>query len=369
MSVLALAPSTGDDVTREVTAMQAKISAYWQSVNLITLNAHAIRQQVLQNVDEDNPPAWWDKLSTNFTNCQSHALMWIDTIYPSLTAIPQAIIDYNTYFSLASTRIVDLLEKIGDKQPTPEQKVTLLLLLTLLSSKLKSCMANVEHVRADIKSFTSAMANDHQELTKGSASVTKAIEQASARMVELTAEIAALHLEIAELNAQVVAAGIAMGTTLIVSYVLMSVSPWIAVPLAIIGIGISLGFIIDGLVRINQKRKQIVEDSATLVKTEAQVVVLNAIATTVNAMMVSIDAILKNIDAVSTAWATLDVKMQSIVTDLKSATDEHWMETLLQLIDVKAAQIAWKQLEKYAEQLQEIKLADSGHVEPVQSVA
>jgi len=369
MSVLALAPSTQDDVAREVTEMQAKLSAYWEAVSLITLNAHSITKQVLQQVDEKNPPEWWSSLSTKFTSCQAHAQTWIDTIYPSLTAIPQAIIDYNNYFEATSKRILALLQEIGDKVPTEAQKRTLMSLLTLLSSKLKSCRGDVEQVRADILTFTQAMAADHHALTTGSASVTKAIEDNNKTVASLLAQIEALRGEIAQLNIQLIAAANGLALTLVVSYMLFSVTPFLAVPLAIIGIGVSLGFMIDAMVRIAKKQQEIIDQSAALTKTQAQGVVLAAIAATVDAMMQSIEAITRNIDLVSSAWATLDKKMQSVIAALKAASDEHWLDTLLEEIDVEAAGKAWKQLEKFAEQLQEVKLKDSGVMQPARGVA
>ena len=369
MSVLALAPSTGDDVAREVTQMQNKLTAYWDAVNLITLNAHSITKQVLVKVDEQNPPAWWNALSTNFKNCQKHAQMWIDTIYPSLTRIPQAIIDYNNYFEATSKRILALLQEIGTKTPTPQQKARLILLLRLLSTKLKSCKGEVEAVRAEIKSFTADMAADHQALTTGSGSVTKAIEENNKAVAALIAQIAALKIEIEQLNVQLIAAVHGLAATMIVSYMLMSVTPYLAIPIAIIGISISVGFIIDAMVRIGKKQQEIIDQSATLTKTEAQGVVLAAISSTVDAMKKSIDAITSNIDIVSSAWATLDVKMESVIKNLEAARDEHWRQTLLQEIDIEAAQAAWGQLKAYAEKLQEVKLKDSGQVTPIKAIA
>lgn len=369
MSVLALAPSTSEDVAREVTQMQEKLSAYWEAVNLITVQAHSITKQVLVKVDEQNPPAWYNTLSTNFKNCQAHAQMWIDTIYPSLTRLPQAIIDYNTYFEATSTRILALLKKIETRRPTPTERANLILMLNLLLTKLKNCRAEVELVRADIKSFTADMAADYKALTTGAASVTKAIEDNNKVIGELKAMIEALNLELVQLNTQLIAAASGLAASVFVGYVLMSVTPYLAIPLAIIGIGISLGFMIDAMVRIGKKQQEIIDRSAELSKAEAQGLVLAAISMSVETMKKSVDEITKAIDTVSTAWATLEVKMKSVIDNLTSARDEHFHQVLLQEIDIEAAQTAWRQLQAYAEKLQEIKLKDSGQVTPIKAIA
>jgi len=362
MSVLALAPSTPDEITREVADMQGKLSAYWDAVNVITLHSHSITKQVLQQVDTANPPAWWNTLSTNFTACQSHAQAWIDTIYPELTRIPQAIIDYNNYFVATSTRILALLEKMGTKPPTPAQKAQLVLMLRLLSEKLTKSKGEIEAVRALIKTFTQNMAADHTALTTGAHSVSKAIEDNNAEVKALNAAINALKLEIDQLNIQLIAAAHGLAASVFVGYMLMSVTPYLAVPIAIIGVSISLGFIIDALVRISKKQEEIIAKSQTLTKTEAQGVILAAIAATVDSMKKSIDAITTHIDIVSQAWATLDVKMKAVLDDVNAAREADIRHILEKEIDIEAAQAAWAQLKVYAEQLQEIKLKDSGQM-------
>jgi hypothetical protein len=360
MSVLALAPSTPDEVSREVTEMKDKLTAYWDAVNVITLHSHSITKQVLQQVDATNPPAWWNTLSTNFTNCQSHAQTWIDTIYPELTRIPQAIIDYNNYFVATSERILALLKTMGPKPPSPAQKARLVLLLRLLSEKLTKSKGEIEAVRTLVKTFTKDMAADHIALTTGAHSVTNAIEENNAAVAALNAEITALRAEIDQLNVQLIAAIHGLAASIIVSYLLMSVTPYLAVPIAIIGVSVSLGFIIDAMVRISRKQDEIIARSKTLTKTEAQGVILAAIAATVDSMKKSIDAITTHIDIVSQAWATLDVKMKAVLDDVNAAREADIRKILEKEIDIEAAQAAWAQLKDFAEKLQEIKLKDSG---------
>jgi len=365
MSVLALAPSTPDAISREVSEMQAKLTAYWDAVNVITLHSHSITKQVLQQVDPTNPPAWWSTLSTNFTACQSHAQTWIDTIYPELTRIPQAIIDYNNYFVATSNRILSLLERMGTKPPTPAQKAQLILLLRLLSEKLTKSKGEIEAVRALIKTFTQNMAADHTALTTGAHSVTKAIEDNNAAVAALNAEIAALKLEIDQLNIQLIAALHALAASVFISYLMMSVTPYLAIPIAVIGVSVSMGFIIDALVRISKKQDEIIAKSKTLTKTESQGVILAAIAATVDSMKNSVDAITKHIDIVSSAWATLDVKMKSVLDDVTAAREADIRKILEKEIDIEAAQAAWAQLKDFAEKLQQIKLKDSAVMSPL----
>ena len=242
-------------------------------------------------------------------------------------------------------------------------------MLNLLLTKLKNCRRDIELVRADIKSFTTDMAADHRALTIGANSIMTAIEDNNKSIVLLKAQIEGLKLEIEQLNVQLIAALHGIAASVVVGYMLMTVTPYLAFAIAVIGVSVSLGFVIDALVRIGKKQQEIVDQAATLKRSEAQGVALAVIASTVDSMNKSIDAITTAIDTVSSAWATLEVKMTSVITALTDASVEHVHDILLQEIDVEAAQIAWSQLKTYAEQLQEIKLKDSGQVTPIKAFA
>lgn len=365
MSVLALARSNRDDTTTELLQMQEKLTAYTNAVTVITANAHTITKASLPNLDAANPPAWWSSLSEKFTACQGHAQTWIDTIYPSLTRVPQAIIDYNTYFQLTTTRISNLLDAMEGKTPTPEQKATLLSLLNLLVTKLASSRAEVEAVRADIKVFTQEMAADHKALTTGSASITAAIEDTNKNITRLKARIEALRLEIVALNAQLTAAAVALGVSLVIGYIGMTVMPFVMIPIAIIGAGVSIGFMADAIVRLNKTQQDILDDTSSLTKNEKQALVLAAIASTVDALVGAIDQITANIDIVSSAWATLDVKLKAVMASIKAARDDHWLDILLEQIDIAAAKKAWTQLEAFAEKLQQVDLVVTDETIPI----
>ena len=367
MSALALARTNRDDTAAELRQMKEKLTAYTNAVAAITANAHTITRASLQQIDPANPPAWWNDLSEKFTACQGHAQTWIDTIYPSLTRVPQAIIDYNTYFQATTTRIDKLLEAMEGKTPTEEQKKTLLSLLNLLVTKLARSRAEVEAVRADIKVFTQEMAADHKALTTGSASITAAIEDVNKNVTRLKARIEALRLEITALNAQLTAAAVALGASMVVGYVGMTFLPFILIPIAIIGAGVSIGFMTDAIVRLGKTQQEIADDSSSLTKNQKQALVLAAIASTVDALVGSIDQITTNIDVVSSSWATLDAKIKSVMESIKAARDEHWLDILLQEIDIDTSRTAWNQLQEFAQKLQQVSLVATDETIPIKA--
>ncbi|HEX3107767.1 MAG TPA: HBL/NHE enterotoxin family protein [Thermoanaerobaculia bacterium] len=366
MTVLAMSMTTQDDAAMDVLQLEEKLTAYWNAVTLITANAHAISKTVLEPGDAGALPSWWPTLSANFKACQGHAQDWISEIYPSLTAIPQAIINFENAFTVTSGLLLDLLAQI-QKQPTEELKAQFVSVLKYLLEQLGESMKDIESTKASIKKFTDDMAADHRALSTGSASIQKAIDDSQGTVAQLLTRIEFLKLEIDKLNMQLTVAAIALTTTVTVSYALMNVAPYVAIAIAIIGIGTSTGFIIDALVRLRQYQNEIIEDAQRIEREKRLVVILKAMAATIDSMLVGIDAISKHIDTVSSAWATISVKMKAVTDDLERAQGRQWVDIILKQLDIRKAQTSWKQLREYCEKLQEAMLTQSGTVVPVKA--
>jgi len=358
-----------DDTARELNNMKEQLTGYWNAVGIITANSHAIVKSKLEQVDPSRQPAWLPDLRRNFNNCQNHAQRWIDTVYPELTRIPQAIIDYNRTFEFTSTRISNILALAQTRALTDEDKAQLLRLLKLLLNKLGDSKKEVEAVRAEIKAFSTNMIDDHKALNSGTASIATAVEDASEEVKRLENRIESLRIEVERLRQQIIASGVALGTSIFVAYVGMSIMPFITVPIAIIGIGVSAGFMIDGIVRLNKYQDEILEDGAKLSKEQAQIVVLRSIEGSVNGLVTSIDAINTNIDVVSSTWSTLDTKLGSVIKNIEAASGKNWLDYVKQEIDINTSKRAWSQLNAFAETLQQIKVVNVDKTFPIARVA
>ncbi len=368
MTVLAMSAGRLLDAPMEVLQLEEKLTAYWNAVTLITANAHAITRTALHPGDTSELPDWWPKLSDNFNACKEHAQNWIDTIYPSLTKIPQAIINFDDSFASTSTRMLQVLADI-DKKPTDELKAKFMSLLTYLLAQLGDSMKDIEDTRTSIKNFTGKMAADHTALTTGAANIAKAVDDTTKSVAQLSARIDILKVEIEQLNMQLTVAALALTTSVTLSFALMSVAPYASIAIAIIGIGVSTGFIIDALVRLKEKQNQIIEDSAKLAREQRLAVVLKAMASTIDSMLAGINAINTHIDTVSSAWATIESKMQAVLKNIQNAKGRDWVDVVKKEIDIETAQRSWKGLREYCEKLQEAMLTQSGTVVPVKGAA
>jgi hypothetical protein len=368
MTVLAMSAVHPNDAPMEVLQLEEKLTAYWNAVTLITANAHAITRTNLVPGDTAELPSWWPTLSANFKACKGHAQDWISDVYPSLVRIPQAIINYDDAFSVASKKMLGLLAQI-EQTPTDALKAQFMATLSFLLEALGDSMKEITETKDAIKKFTTDMAADHTALTTGSANIAKAIDDSEKTVAKLLARIDFLKLEIQRLNMQLTVAAISLATSVTVSYALMSVAPYVSLAIAIIGIGVSTGFIIDALVRLKQTQDEIIEDTAKIAREKRLAVVLRSMASTIDTMLLGINAITTHIDTVSAAWATIHTKMKAVITNLENAQGRAWVDLVKKELDITTAQRSWAGLRTYCEKLQEAMLTQSGTVVPVKSAA
>src|SRR5688572_417849 len=216
MSVLALVRTTSEAAAADVTAMKQNLVDYWNAVANINANSFAIVKTELKKIDEeDYQPPWWYELSDNFSRCQGHATFWLDTIYPSLVRVPQSIITYNTFFSITSRSVFDLIRKVAFGTATAADRRAIKDKLGLLVRQLGTARTQVADVRVDIRAFTDQLADDHRALTSGAASVTEALKANKKEVERLNKLIDDLKDELKSLQEELgiteVAAGVSIG--------------------------------------------------------------------------------------------------------------------------------------------------------------
>jgi hypothetical protein len=365
MSVLALL-RTDSNAASDVQAMKVKLVDYWNAVASINANAHTIVNTNLRKVDETGAqPEWWDGLSKNFHDCQSHAQVWLDTIYPSLTRVPQSIIHYNMYFNLTSQRILQLVTKLASGTPSEEDKRKLIELLTLLVTKLGASKTAVRAVRDDIKSFTALLAADHVALTTGASSVSQALKADEEEVKKINLLIEEIRSAIKDLNFRLGLAEGGLGLAITVGIVGAFFLPWLFIPLAIIGAGASIAAIVILSDQLAEKQTALEAEVKKVGKIALQVIVLQAIAASVDVLTDAIDDINDNIEVVADTWEKLEGDLGAIIEKLSVAPDQDWSKIITKGFDIAAAREAWKHLADFASDLQKVEITADATVVPL----
>lgn len=352
MSVLALVRTTPEANASAVLDMKQKLVDYWNAVSIINANAFAITKTQLTAIDDTEPvPAWWNTLSRNFQSCRDHAQVWIDTVYPSLTRVPQTIITYNTYFNVTTTSIINAMKAFSGRTPTPSEQLAIQTKLNLLLTQLGRAKTEISGVRRDVKNFTDSFAADRIALTTGSASVMEALAADREKVAAINAMIADLKSEIKTLQIALGIADVVGGVVMGIAYMTGGIPGLI---IGIVGVGLSTAATWIILDKISDKNKAIDAHTAKLGLIARRTVSLNAIDASIQDLTANIDAINSCCEVVGKTWETYESDMSGLIARLTAARDNDWTDILQKGMDLGAAQEAWKNLDTFARDLQKV---------------
>lgn len=352
MSVLALVRSTPQASASAVLDMKQKLVDYWNAVAIINANAFAITKTQLTAIDQDGPaPEWWTALSTNFKTCREHAQVWIDTIYPSLTRVPQSIVSYNTFFNVTSRSIVEEVRKFAGRTPTAQEKAAVQSKLNLLLTQLGKSKTQVAAVRTDVTAFTDSFEADRIALTTGTASVMKALKADKETVERINALIEELKAEVKALETQLGIVSIGIGISIGIGFLVGGVAGLV---IGLIGIGVTVAVMVVLGEKLSAKNSAIEAETKKLGPIARRTVSLNAIDASVQHLFGAIGTIKTCAEVVSKTWEGLESDLSNIITRLTSARDEDWADIIQKGLDIGAAQEAWKNLDKFARDLQKV---------------
>ena len=175
---------------------KASLNGFGNAVLTVTAYCNQVRNTNLAPVTPDTQPAWYATLNANLTNMKTHAQAWIDTIGPSMTAIPQAIINLDDTFEGQFSTIVDILHQIGSGTPTPQQKKDLLTEMNAMLAALGVQQKQIIDANARLIQFNDNLNVDHAALTTGASSITNALTSDKAEVQNLTVKIKALNADL-----------------------------------------------------------------------------------------------------------------------------------------------------------------------------
>ena len=182
---------------------QNSLNGFGDAIVSITGYCNAVRNLDLLPPLPGNVPDWYAPLNTNLQNMKGHGQIWIDRIGPSMTAIPQAIINFNNTFEGQYDTIMGVLKEIGINPPTPQQKQNLLTLMNALLAAMTAEQTAISGANTSLIQFNDNLSNDHTQLTTGAASVTAAIQYDKADVDAMKKKVQALQIAMDALHQEV----------------------------------------------------------------------------------------------------------------------------------------------------------------------
>lgn len=334
---------------------EASLNAFGNAVASVSAYSNAVRFTELAVVP-GSEPAWYAALNGNLTNMKTHAQAWIDTIGPSMTAIPQAIINFGDTFEGQYATIVALLTAIGSGTPTKQQKKDLLTEMNALLVALEAQRQTIVDANGRLIQFNDNLSADHQALTTGAASITNAIASDNTDITLVNLAMKNLQADIDAMNQVVKWSAVGLGASIFVGIVGVVVAfvtfgaGALIVAGAVVGAGLSIAGLAVAETRIKDDTAALQQKTQQLSDDHRQIAVLNSVANAVDSLAQKNAAAGSAMDVVLSDWATLSAKLKAVIDDLDQAKGD--IGSILDLGDMATTRTAWQQFTGFATNMQ-----------------
>ncbi|MEH6517819.1 MAG: HBL/NHE enterotoxin family protein [Halioglobus sp.] len=352
---------TKNDLAGYLTA-RAKVSSYVAGVKYASLpdiEFEKLPQDIQVKLPAD-PQKVLDQVKANLAIAQKNALCWSNDIEPDLTAIPQAIINFNEKFKVSSTDISQWLGELASGNTANKENLqeTLLWLIGVINDQ----QTNIQAEMTLIKKFNTQLTADHANFSASNGSFAElyTFEEASIKNLQnaISGLKDALKAEDKAITASGIAAGVGGGLMVAGGIGLASAETGVGLVVAGICIIVGLAAAIAGIVELVKAINAKVKTQTELNVDEAAVSILSVQA----AVLLSVDDALKElvelaesamaaVQVILDTWGTLAVKIQAVHDGLKNADGKDFGK-ITAVFDIGAAITQWSELTDFAGKMQ-----------------
>ena len=331
-----------------------------QNTDISGVNFKALPQKLQSELPED-PAVLIQKVSANLATAKQHGQNWSNNIQPNLTLIPQAIINYNTQFQAEMALILPLVKSLL-VNPNPSDRQELIELFQGLLQKLGEQQTSLQTEITLLKQFNTDVTNDHGNFSSANNSFAVIQQFEEANIKALNDAISGLQTAISALNKAITAEAVALG----VSVGLIAggaiglanaetgvglVAGAVCMVVGMIGVGVSAGYLISSIEKKQEAEQTEAFDNLEVNELTVQVQALNTVETSLNTLVIASQLAMASVQVILDTWATLQTKLQAVVTDLNDA--EQQIGNIMSLVDLTTAQTQWGQLQDFANQMQD----------------
>jgi hypothetical protein len=368
----ALAPDANDHKAKLAGYINAKcnVAAYvhaLQNIDLSGINFKTLPKDLQKKLPED-PAVLLGQVQKNLGIAKSHGLDWSNNIQPDLTKIPLAIIDYGTLFIEAIKEIRPLVND-PDIDNDPAKRKMLVDLFNALLQSINDQQTSVANEIDKLKLFNKNVTDDHGNFSSANKQFQIIDQFEEENIKELQAAIAGLDSVISTLNKKITVEAVAVGA----SVALMAggalglafaatgvgaVVGGLSLAIGMIGLGVSLGFLISDIEKKQRAQQEESFDKLEVTELSIQVQALHSTEDSVGKLVTMSAQAVSSVQVILDTWATLNAKIQSVLTDLNDA--EKHVKDVVSLLDLDTATDLWQQLATFAGQMQEFESKSFG---------
>ncbi len=337
----------------------ARYVAALQSTDISGVNFKTLPPDIEAKLPED-PATLLETVREHLTTAKSHGQFWSNDIQPALTAVPQAVINFNTQFQAELTLIEPLVQALLD-QDDPAKRAELKELFGGLLGKIAEQQGAIATEITNLKQFNTDLTGDHTNFSSANDAFAAIQQFEEANITALDAAIKGLDAVISALNKAIIAEGVALGVSvgLIAGGAIGLASAETGVGLVVgavcivagmIGVGVAAGELISSIEKEQEAEQKLAFDQLEVNELTVQVKALNTVEDALGNLVTESQSAMASVQAILDTWATLSAKVQAVVTDLDDA--EQAIGNIMSLVDLETAKTQWAQLETFATQMQ-----------------
>lgn len=363
---------------------RGRVSAYVagvQKASLPDIKFEKLPPEIQVKLPAD-PQEMLDQVRANLKTAQTNALLWSNDIEPGLTAIPQAIINFNDKFKTSAASVTQWLGELAGGNT--KNKALLLTTLKWLIDVIDYQQTSIQAEMTLIRKFNTQLTTDHSNFSSSNGSFAALYTFEEASIANLQTAIKglkdALKAEDKAITASAIAAGVGGGLMVAGAIGLATAETGVGLVVAGVAIIVGLAAAITGIVElvkaINAKvqtQNDINTDETAVSLLSAQATVLLAVEDALKDLVDLAESAMAAVQVILDTWGTLAAKIQAVHDDLFAASDKD-LGQITAVFDINAASAQWDELTEFATNMQiyveanfkkVTDLEDGGKIEPL----
>jgi len=299
-------------------------------------------------------PPWYAAFKLKLALAQNEADVWMTRLSPMMfSKVPQSIIDYGNLFDAAMTEVRRIVEAMGPT-PTPDEKEALSQIFAAMLTELGTQKRTIGRIGAELKEFYGNVSGFRTAFDSAKQEADKDKTASQLKRQALEREIATLQAEVQAAGTKTMASGIGLGVSLFVGVAALAVilatggaaAPIIVGVVAVIGIAGGIAGMVVFTKEQNDRMAEMQRKMAELKAEDALILALGQVASAIGALVDRADEALKGLSTLLNTWATLEVKLDSVITDV-GAADKARLQSMIRMY-VNMSKKSWDDLTNYA---------------------
>lgn len=305
-------------------------------------------------------PDWWTTFESQFSDAKTNAVVWVNSIAPGLSGLPQSISQFGAAWNIEMTTIGVYLSALQADPSNQTARSALASALTNLAGQISTQQQSITGFQVNIQNFSTSLVQDAANLLAAINNAKQTAGYDKNQVDQLQADINQLQSDIAKWQNVVTGAAIGAGVSFFVGAVIGIFSFGIGLAFGIVGALAGIATLIAAEVKISQDTNQINADNAQIAAINQQITQLQTLETMLQNIETLSSQAQGQLQLILQAWETLESELGAVVLDLTNAETDLSSGTVAALAaDLQSATSDWATVVAFCNVVGGIKFAEA----------